>query len=170
MERDIARVARAGKRGIILDTNLLVIYLVGLYRKECVKDFVTGKTRAEDFDIIKRFIQRYKFKTCIVTPHILAEVSNITFDAFMNTGRSEYVKRAINFLKTALERSAEKDSMIDEAYLPKLGFADASIIEVAKSKEYLVMTEDFDLAERLRSKGSLVININHIRQIVMQRQ
>ena len=168
MEKEIARLARAGKKGIIIDTNLLVIYLVGLYRKELVKDFVTSSAYLpEDFEIVRALMHKYKFEKCIVTPHILTEVSNLTFDHFKQPGREEYVRRAIGFIKASLEHDANKDQLINTHHLPKLGFADSSIVEVAKKHGYLVLTEDFLLAKTLADERCLSLNINHIRMYVL---
>jgi rRNA-processing protein FCF1 len=167
MEREVTKLAKAGRAGVIIDTNLLIIYLVGLYRPECVIDVVTNKTQPEDFMIIRDFLRKFKFDKCIVTPHILTEASNHTFDKFNNSNRPEYVTRALSFIRAAREENANMTDLIDLDHLPKLGFADSSIVEVSKKYKYLVLTEDFHLAQRLQKENCLAINISHIRQLKM---
>lgn len=167
METYVASLARTGRRGIIIDSNLLVIYLVGLYGKEYVEKFLTSKTLLGDFEIIKWLMQKYKFEKCIVTPQIMAEVSNLTFDHFTEPGLTTYIQRALTFIKNAHEEHTHKDELLSKYHLPKLGFADSSIIEVAKKGNYLVLTEDVKLAAMLSKEGCVALNINHLRMLAI---
>lgn len=164
--QELGRIVRASRNGLILDSNLLIIYLVGLYRKELVKDFLPGKCLESDFDIIKWMVQRYRLQ-CVVTPQILAEVSNLTFDRFQNPLLRQYLDRVIGFVRASDEEYTHKNDLLDKYHLPKLGFADSSIIEASKNRGYLVVTEDFDLYGILLREHCPVININHLRTLAL---
>jgi hypothetical protein len=63
------------KKGILVDTNLLLLYLVGLYDIEQIRDFKrTSHFDTDDFSNTQEFIELFEVK--ITTPHILTEVSD----------------------------------------------------------------------------------------------
>lgn len=62
--------------GLLVDTNLLLLYLVGTTNKKRILNFKRTQTYTiEDFDLLSRFMA--EFKTLITTPHVLTEVSNL---------------------------------------------------------------------------------------------
>lgn len=167
-QRDLTRIIRASRNGVIFDTNLLIILLVGLYRKEEISRFLTAKCLETDFDIIRSLIIKYNL-TCTVTPQILAEVSNLTFDHFKEPGLKEYLQKTISYIAIASEEYVTKESLTDKYHLPMLGYCDSSIIEASKLKGYLVVTEDIKLYGTLMREGCPAININHIRSMALLR-
>lgn len=81
MADELASQIRAYQRsGVLVDTNLLLVYFVGLYdtatgyRIINAFRYTKGTYTAGDFEILLSFLQR--FRTVVTTPHILAEVSN----------------------------------------------------------------------------------------------
>lgn len=69
--------------GILLDTNVLLLYLVGSIDPQNVGRFKrTAKYDENDFRILSNLVNL--FKTNVTTPHILTEASN-----FLNTERYE---------------------------------------------------------------------------------
>lgn len=168
-ETDRERFARHAARGVILDSNLLVIYLVGLHDTKAVERFLPGGGKGkvvcfpEDFGIIKSLINDYSVKRFIVTPHILTEVSNLTFNHFFEPHLEEYLKRAFAFFRLAKEMDSSKDDLLKEYHLPILGFSDSAIVETAKKGGYLVLTEDLKCAHILEEQNCCVYNMNHLR-------
>jgi hypothetical protein len=69
----------AQPESLILDANLLVLLVVGSVDERQVPSF--RRTRAytrEDFHLLNGFMAR--FRTLVVTPHILAEATNLLDD------------------------------------------------------------------------------------------
>src|ERR1044072_1459487 len=63
--------------GILVDTNLLVLFLLGTFDKRLVTDFKrTQAYSVEDFELLSKLIQQ--FDKIIATPSVLAEVSNLS--------------------------------------------------------------------------------------------
>ena len=64
--------------GIVVDTNLLLLLLVGLYDKSLIKDFKrTQKYDIDDFDRL-RIVIYYCKNRIYTTPNILTEITNLT--------------------------------------------------------------------------------------------
>ena len=61
---------------VLLDTNLLLLFLVDSYERKRIRNFKRTSTFSEeDFDLLAAFLQA--FKKILTTPHILTEVSNL---------------------------------------------------------------------------------------------
>jgi len=163
------RIRRHASKGIILDSNLLIIYLVGLHNPKEIERYLPGARKGQvvcfptDFDVIKSFLLKYNVKKFVVTPHILTEVSNITFSDFPDTKMKEYIKHAVAFFKISTEHPASKDDLLKRHHLPLVGFSDASIIDTAKREECLVLTQDLQCMALLEAEGCCVYNMNHLR-------
>lgn len=84
-------------RGVLIDTNLLVLLLVGTYDRNRVERTkrIRDRFRAEDFDILTAVLNQ--FETQVTTPHILTETSNLLGQAL-----SGQVKTDVFFLLAGL--------------------------------------------------------------------
>ena len=77
MDYFISLILKYSQTGIIIDTNLLLLYLVGQYDQNMIGSFKgTLSYSEEDFKIVLGVLAR--FKKIIITPHILAELSNLS--------------------------------------------------------------------------------------------
>jgi len=64
-------------KGVLLDTNLLVLFLVGQIDRRQISVFKrTRNFSVEDFHLLGRLVGT--FGTLITTPHVLAQVSDLT--------------------------------------------------------------------------------------------
>jgi rRNA-processing protein FCF1 len=172
-QADIARFRSHAARGIIVDTNLLVIYLVGLHDRKKVEHFLPGSRKGEivcfpkDFDILKSLFIKLSAKKFIVTPSILAELSNLTFDKFQDPSLHNYFRSTLAFIKMAEEKHTPKTDLLATYHLPVLGFSDSSIVETAKIEDCLVLTQDLKCATILEKEGCCVFNMNHLRTLTL---
>jgi rRNA-processing protein FCF1 len=157
-----ALIAKYRNRGLLIDSNLLILYIVGEFDPARISTFVrTKKFTVEDYYWIRAIMGCFSKK--VTTPNILTEISNLSgkFDAGL---RAEFFHK----LRTHFQ-------VLDETHLPsreaaasrifaRLGLTDTVISEVAKQK-YLVLTDDFPLANYLVSIKADVINFNHYRSL-----
>lgn len=149
-------------KGILIDTNLLLLLMVG--GTPSIKNFKrTNMYTSTDYDLLLRLIDQ--FGKIIATPHILAEVSNLTnglygeqLEHFFHT-----LKRSLNSIVVEVHRPAVE---IAESYsLSPYGLADVGIMAVAKDN-YLVLTDDLRVASFALRHSVDVINFNHVRDAV----
>ncbi len=153
------------RSGLVIDTNMLIVYLVGLYNPdEIPKCKRTRDYKIDDFIFIYELVKNTKAKI-IVTPHILAELSNHTFDKlFYEPGLSKYIKRVVDEVAKATEHPSSKDDLIiDIKSLARFGFADCSIIDAARTLRCAVLTNEGELSRSLEAEKVPVLDINHIR-------
>lgn len=146
-----------GRAGLLIDTNLLLLYLVGLLDRTQITTFGrTDKYVPEDFDTLVAIAGR--FQRVITTPHVLAEVSNLG-GQLGGRRREEF----FNVLATAISTLEEQYVISSDAMrgYHRLGVTDAGIIHIATT--YLVLTDDFPLSNYITHIGGAVINFNWIR-------
>src|SRR5580698_6784272 len=69
-------IARHSSRGILIDTNVLLLLYVGSLDRNLVPKFKrTDRFAPEDYDALRKLIR--PFKTVLTTHHILTEVCNL---------------------------------------------------------------------------------------------
>src|SRR5436309_1953578 len=65
-------------KGVLVDTNLLVLLLVGLVNIARIRDFKrTQDFTVEDFDTLRDLVEWFG-APLIATPHVLSQVSDLT--------------------------------------------------------------------------------------------
>lgn len=146
----------------MLDTNLFLVYVVGLVSPTLISEFKrTTAYSASDFLRLTTFMGQFRRVT--TTPHILTEVTDLL--ETLNRSRQ-------NHLFFALRQSL---SNFEELYIPslqladhqptrfdKFGLADSMLAELA-TQDYLILTDDLSLIGYLESLGLPVVNFNHPR-------
>jgi len=156
-------VTRSRSRGgtLLIDTNLLVLLLVGALDLEQVEKF--RRTRAytrEDYALLASFVAGYS--RMLTTPNVLTEVSNLVGQLAEPLRRRALVALGILTTEQFQEHAKASKELVIDRHFPVLGLADTSIIDAA-GKGVTVLTDDLGLYARLSSAGGDVINFNHIR-------
>ena len=155
-------ISQHARQGILIDTNVLLVLLVGLVDQGLVGRFKrTESYTPEDFQLVLRLVQG--FRRIITTPHILAELTNLSPTGREHRKAARYFGQLVAVLRRAYEHPVAKDVMLGSALLPRIGFTDLSIIEAAKNGHYLVLTDDWRASECARAQGCAVLNLNHLR-------
>ena len=153
---------RSLPEGILIDTNILVLLILGAVDRDAISRFKrTKRFIPEDFDLARRFISN--FNKLGTTPSILTEASNLLNE--LTPPLSETVLLAMaQWIAVTIERYVPSRELVLLPHYSKLGLADASI-SAAASSNYLVLTDDFKLSQVLESSGMQVVNFNHLRGI-----
>jgi hypothetical protein len=161
-EYDESLIDKHAGSGVVLDTGLLLLLIIGNARRELVGSFKRLNSFVpEDYETLITIVNR--FQTIATTPNILTEVSNLA-DSLTAKYKSDY-----------LNAFAAEISLLDEKYVPTkdvlssdafsiFGLSDAVIAEIA-NRDLLVMTTDGKLYNYLSSIGLPVLNFNHIRPL-----
>lgn len=156
-------ISRYRNRGVLVDTNLLMLLLVGAYDRDQVERTrrIRDKFRAEDFDILAAVLGQ--FETRVTTPHILTETSNLLAQQL-----SGYVKKEVFAIFARLvstdwhERREASSTLVNVTAFSWLGLTDIAIADAARDS-YLVLTEDALLANHLGRLQVDVLNFTHLR-------
>ncbi|SRR5579872_5691344 len=149
-------------KGVIVDSNLLLLWCIGACDERLVASFKRTKTfSVEDYRLLAIIL--HQFRRVLSTPNILTEVNSFL-------GQLDTLYKAACF-----SRFAEHIGRLDERYLAsggirrtpafiKFGLTDAAIIRLS-ARGYLVMTEDLPLAAYIQHLGVPVLNFNNIRPL-----
>src|ERR1051326_1800019 len=128
--------------GLLVDTNVLVLYAVGTVNRRQIETFKrTRKYTAQDYDLLLRVLG--EFRSLYSVAHVLAEVSNLTDlpDSYRRQAL-EVLKQTISILE---EPAIPSLQAAQENSYPALGLTDAAIVAIAREHNCTVLTDDLDL-------------------------
>ena len=148
----------------VIDTNLLLVYLVGCVDPQLIIKFKKTNSRycAEDFTILDELLST--FNRFITTPNILTEVSNLGGQL---SGQDK--ECFFGLLSGVIQKTAEKyipsSEIAKDKLFIKYGITDRGLLELARTG-HLIITDDFRLSAYCNSLGFHSINFNHLRSYV----
>jgi predicted nucleic acid-binding protein len=146
-------------KGALIDTNLLLIYLVGKTNRRRIRDFKPCDVfEIEDLERLEELVE-YLGKL-FTTPHVMTEVSNLA------KLRGKELSAFRQLYKLLVEQMDEfydesRSVVVDAAFMP-LGLTDAAIA-LLQRRNLLVLTVDLDLWMTLQRRGVDAVNFNHLR-------
>ncbi len=153
---------RYRRRGLLVDSNLLLTYFIGSFDLELLARFErTRAFAADDFALLGRFIK--SFSKRVTTPNVLTEVSNLS-SKLPDVIKMAFFATFASQIADYDERFTSSRKLVKSEAFPKFGLTDAGISETGLN-EYLVLTDDFRLSNFLQRQGQDVVNFNHLRQI-----
>jgi rRNA-processing protein FCF1 len=160
---DLALIAQYSDSNILVDANLLILLLVGRFDPELIPRVKGTKNlfAREDYEVLSLILER--FKTISVTPNVLTEVNGFSNQLIEGRLKPRYFSvfaELIAELDEVYLRSIELSKTID---FIRFGLTDASILELARNGNYLVITTDARLAVHLQTHGLAAINFNYFR-------
>lgn len=151
--------AKYRSKGVLVDTNLMLLMVVGSYAPERITTFKrTQQYRPEDYLLLLRILKYFERR--ITTPNILTEVDNLARQL------PEHEHQAMSsvlsdLVRTLFEVHRPAADATQVALYSTVGLTDC--ITIYLSSEVLVITDDFQLSNRISSLGRDSLNINHIR-------
>lgn len=158
-------VAKHAARGVLVDTNVLVLLLVGTLDPSLIaRHKRTRQYTVDDFGVLENFVAR--FHRVVATPHVLAEAGNLG-GQIGEPARSDFFRLLALSLNEIHEEAVEsrRVSEIDRHLFPRLGLTD-SLTLVAARRDFLVLSDDLELVTELASAEAEVVNFTHLRPLV----
>jgi hypothetical protein len=157
-----ALIERYKSKGVLIDANLALLYLVGSYDLRLIGDGKYNKLSNYSTDDYRLLIRLKKeFKKAVTTPHVLTEVSNLANDLPEWT-KAECLRK---FYETFVEIDELTIPSLDAAQrheFPFLGLTDSGLAIV--SDQYLIVTDDARLVKKMNESGLEALNFNHLRR------
>ncbi len=156
-----ALIEKYRSKAVLVDTNLLVLFLVGLVNKRRIPEFKrTQDFTIEDFEMLRHLVAW--FGTLVTTPHVLSQVSDL---ATLAGSELRTVRELFSSLVQEMDEhyDSSKAAVMDALFL-RLGLADTAIATVC-SRGVLVLTSDLDLYLALQQRGADALNFNHVRAL-----
>ena len=150
------------QRGLLVDTNLLLLYIVGKYDPERIPKFKrTMSFTIEEFELLSRFLDL--FEKLVTTPNVMTEVSN-HLRQLPEYLRSSFFNDFAARLPSFEEHYRSSAVLASSPVFSRFGLTDCAIVDLVK-ESHLVLTDDFPLAGYLQSQQIDVIKFNHIRTL-----
>lgn len=147
--------------GVIVDTNILLLYVVGTFDSNLIPRFKRTSTfTVEDFQTLRAILSF--FSRIVTTPHLLAETTNL-LDGVKGPSRQLLFEHLATQVQTLDERYEKASELVEGEAFVRLGLADTAV--AALSAAHLVITDDVHLYVYLSAKGVDVLNFNHIRNV-----
>ena len=155
----VGLIAKHRTSGVVIDTNLMLLLVIGTYDPERIPTFKrTIKYTERDYKLVLDLISRFARRVTI--PNILTEVDNLSRQTA--EGEHSHISRTMSrLLDNLVEVYRPSASVVGTQIHAQVGLSDALIISLAE--EHLILTDDFPLSNRLESAGRDVINLNHLR-------
>ena len=162
-----ALIGKYRSKGVLLDSNLLVLLFVGLTDLSLISRFPRTKNQGfteKEFSLLVRVLK--PFSKVITTPHVLTETSN-----FLGHLHDEPRLTALTILSKTIqsfkERRPEAKTLVQSGAFFNFGLTDSAILDMPP-KKYLVLSIDAALIIALQNKKVDATNFNHLRQLAWQ--
>jgi rRNA-processing protein FCF1 len=155
-------VSRYKNKGLLVDTNLLLLYFVGAYDPDRIPKFKrTMAFTVDEFWLLASFLDA--FEKLVTTPNVLTEVSNLSGQLAENL-RSPFYSEFASRIPLLEEHYIPSASVSSLVHFNKFGLTDSGVVQLVKDN-YLVLTDDLSLVGYLHNRGIDAINFNHIRSL-----
>ena len=154
-------IRRYERQGILIDTNVLLLLLIGSFDRELIRDFrrFSGTYVEEDYETLLVLLRR--FNRIVTTPNILTEVNNLCGRPTAYLGEAYFVSLA-QYITTLDERYIRSTDLARLDGFNSFGLTDCAIGELA-ARTFLVLTDDLRLYRHLEGRSIDVVNFNHLR-------
>jgi hypothetical protein len=159
--------ARFVGKSLLLDSNLLLVFLTGAFDPNLFGRFkrVSSYT-IKDYELLVRLLG--SFTVLLTTPHILTEVSNLA-NSLPERFKPNWYQNFAMLISSAQDTPGVRERWMPATELAKMsefaafGITDAALTSL--SSEALVVTEDHRLSGVLRSRGIPVLNFGDLRKL-----
>jgi hypothetical protein len=145
---------------LLIDTNILLLYVVGSFDPAAISRFKrTEKFDEDDFALLTEHVGRYS--VLVVTAGVLAEVSNL-LSGYLHVQVAGHIVELVDHAEEASKPAVE---IMADAEFARLGFTDSTILQAAATPETTVLTDDVQLYLALLAREHNAVNFNHLRNI-----
>ncbi len=150
---------------IIADTSPLLLLLTCLYDETAIAEFKRlSKYKSDYYDLLFQFVRGRKV---IVTPQVLAEISNFAKGGLKPNKFSGFIEKNRQIFEMIDERYIPKTDILASQQLVKFGFTDTSIILAAKENNGVVLTDDFALWGLCKKVG---LDAKHMKSEILSKK
>jgi hypothetical protein len=151
--------AKHSQGGLLIDTNLLLLLVVGNYDRRRIETFKRTLTYTlKDFQRLKLLASR--FNLLLTTPNILTEVDNL--------GRQLAVREWNGFSKSLAalclqlrETYLSSSAVMQASRYSRMGLTDSGVLSLKSG--ILILSDDLGLYLEASKAGYAAINFNHLR-------
>lgn len=162
---NLEEIDRYRSRGVLVDSNLLLVLCVGYIDRNLVPGFNrTRRYTAKDYDLLCALLNR--FKKILTTPNIMTEVNNLGRH-LTEEHKAKFQKIFGHMANDVLEEQyLESRAAVKVPLFRDYGLADSVAFSVVQNGDgCLLLTDDLQLAARAEKNGAAALNFNHVRYL-----
>lgn len=149
-------------RGIIIDTNLLILLVVGMASRDYIKNHRRLKSyNSDDYDLLVSIASN--FGHIVLTPNTLTETSNL-IGKISSPAREHILKVFQEFVSENKEIYHVSRLAIWRSEFLRLGLTDSVLLNIGDD-ENVLLTADVELWLSALNLGQKAENFNHYRQL-----
>lgn len=151
----------ARARGILIDTNLIVLLIVGAVNRDRIPLFKrTSSYTPADWDLLTGILEQIPRRYAI--PHILSEVSALTD---LKGPELEIARHILHkWISLVQELPISSLDACASPYYQRLGLTDAALSLAARQQGCSVVTSDSGLYTALLAEGTPVVKFDRLRE------
>jgi len=148
--------------GLLIDTNLLVLFIVGSVNPDRIERFKrTSQYTRSDYQLLLRVLEC--FEPLYTSAHVMAEVSNLT--DLTGVERLFARRKLKDMLAILQEPWMPSARAAQSAPYESLGLTDAAIMALAREHKCAVLTADFNLYQALSGDGLPVLYFAYLQEL-----
>jgi predicted nucleic acid-binding protein len=153
----------ARTKGILIDTNLIVLLVVGFVNRDRIPRFKrTSSYTPADWDLLTGILGQIPLQYTI--PHVLSEVSALTD---MKGPERDFARCVLRrWILHLQELPVSSREACASPHYQRLGLTDAALGFAAKQQGCSVVTNDSDLYLALSEEGTPVVKFDHLRVLL----
>jgi hypothetical protein len=152
---------------LVIDTNLLVLFIVGTTNRNLVTRHRRLKAFSpDDFDLLLRLVA--SSRQVFVTPNTLTETSNL-LGYLDEPARTQVFETFRALIQSTSEEYLESRTACSAKEFLRLGITDSVLLEIT-GKSRVLLTTDLDLYLSALSRGLNAYNFNHLKELAAPMQ
>ncbi len=160
MDRVHSLTAHYRRSGVLLDTNLLILLLVGTFDPERISSFKrTNRYSSDDYQLL--FLLLEPFEAIVTTPNVLTETSNLSGNLGGHFTQA-YFTAFIERVRDLHEIYTPSLDVMEKPEFLRLGLTDIGLVDIAVG-QYLLLTDDLDLHAWAIERGAGAVHFSQIR-------
>ena len=149
-------------RPVLLDTNLLLLFVVGTADRAAIARHGRLKAHSpETFDLLLLLLEQAS--EIVVTPNTAAETSNLLRQGATGSLRHALSAHFAVLLGRMREDYIRSSLAVEHRTFVRLGLSDAVISHLADG-DMAILTADLDLYLEAVKSGRDAVNFNHVRE------
>ncbi|MDD4382554.1 MAG: hypothetical protein PHD49_00170 [Candidatus Shapirobacteria bacterium] len=154
---------------LIIDTNILLLLLVGAYDKEfltnCGLMTENGKNyKIEDYNVLIKIVARFLNKITI-TPQITAEIWSLSKTKIPSVIFNKYFSQTLESLKSYQEKNIPLSVILqNHQQVLEFGFTDIGLTEAARENKAIILTDEYPFYATFREKIPIIKFSNIVAQ------
>jgi rRNA-processing protein FCF1 len=157
MDYPVILIEKYRSKGIVVDTNLMLLVAVGSYDHRRISTFKrTQKYNYLIFRLVISVLERFELR--YTTPNVVTELDNLS--RYLREDEWVAISKSLgSLIPSFIEIYTASRELLRHPLHSALGAADCSMAVIS---DVLIFTDDLPFASRLERQGREVLNLSHL--------